>query len=575
MADHKNTFEPKPPNRLDLQKPRLALNPNGSLLSLAAKLRAAEIKVLKKMNSNPVQLENSGKFSSSIGPAGFRFSVTLNRKRKSDEIEVEDLRTKKSVAGAETGIRSSEWSLSKIDEAPLSSSNINHSMVVNCVGLYESGGTVNSSAQNVKQMTKVLENIKHWISAYQTTADKSYKRLGKMPLELSIWSLLSCTKNLGGEDAMRLIDHRNHSHAANKTKANYPAWRMSRHDLRTIEQLAVEHVIRSKSSELESRITLHLRNLKRKMAAREIPTLGKYPKTQSSSLMWTGLAQRKFRCERCTYQTDNRSHLVRHQSSIHNMFKPYHCYICTKEFTRVEYIKQHLLSVHPGVEYDATRAKNEPAVQAEQMPPKQAHHHTDRSATANRALCLDFNSSIVDGTDHYALKAINVDDRKDLLCSYCDYSSQDPDCLQQHLDKCLPSPGRYQCRLCQETFTSRCSLQVHSAQSHFTILYCCPSCPFYTVSLHTYDWHIAQQHSCERDRNLCPFCHQPFLTQNELVLHIESTHLKHTAIGREGASSRNGISQGNGQRLLFVPNGVQTVFGNDIRWQNGVGQNRV
>lgn len=574
MADHKNPFEPKSKNRLDLQKPQLAFNPNGSLLSLAAKLRAAEIKVLKKMNSNPVTWENCGKFSSSIGPSGFRFSVTINRKRKSEETEVEDLKTKKFLVGAEAGIGSIEWNPSKVDEAPLSSSKINHGMMINCVGLYESGGTVKSSAENVRQITKILEDIKNWASACETTGDDTYKRLGKLPLELSVWSLLSCTKNLAVEDVLRLIDRRNHSNA-NKTKANYPVWRMSRHDLRTIEQLAVEHVIRSKSSELESRVTLLLRNMKRKMAHREIPTSGKYPKTQLSSLTWNGLVRRKFRCEHCTYQTDNRSHLVRHQSSIHNMFKPYHCYICTKEFTRVEYIKQHLLSAHPGVEYDATRAKNEPAVQAEQATPKQVNHHIDQSATANRTLRLDFNSCIVGGTNDTALQASDVDDRTDLLCSYCDFTTQDPDCLQRHLDKCLPSPGRYRCRLCRETFTSRCSLQVHSARSHFTILYCCPSCPFYTVSLHTYDWHVAQQHSFKMDRNLCPFCRQPFLTQNELVLHIESTHLKHAGIGREDTPLRKGVSQGNGQRLLYVPNGVQAVLGNDTRWQNGVGQNKV
>lgn len=61
---------------------------------------------------------------------------------------------------------------------------------------------------------------------------------------------------------------------------------------------------------------------------------------------------RKYRCLQCTYQTDNRSHLRRHESSVHSGDKMYCCYVCKKEFARSEKCKSHIIKTHPEVGYD-------------------------------------------------------------------------------------------------------------------------------------------------------------------------------------------------------------------------------
>ena len=61
---------------------------------------------------------------------------------------------------------------------------------------------------------------------------------------------------------------------------------------------------------------------------------------------------RKFQCGQCRYQTDNRSHLRRHESSVHSGDKLYCCYVCKKEFARSEKCKSHIIKTHPEVGYD-------------------------------------------------------------------------------------------------------------------------------------------------------------------------------------------------------------------------------
>ena len=61
---------------------------------------------------------------------------------------------------------------------------------------------------------------------------------------------------------------------------------------------------------------------------------------------------RRYKCTQCTYQTDNRSHLRRHESSVHSGAKMYQCYVCKLEFARSEKCRMHLSKVHPDFEYD-------------------------------------------------------------------------------------------------------------------------------------------------------------------------------------------------------------------------------
>ena len=61
---------------------------------------------------------------------------------------------------------------------------------------------------------------------------------------------------------------------------------------------------------------------------------------------------KKHKCDLCSYQTDCRSHLRRHQGSVHSKDKPYQCPVCKKEFARSEKVKEHHMTFHSDIPYD-------------------------------------------------------------------------------------------------------------------------------------------------------------------------------------------------------------------------------
>lgn len=68
---------------------------------------------------------------------------------------------------------------------------------------------------------------------------------------------------------------------------------------------------------------------------------------------------RRYHCSQCEYQTDNRSHLRRHESSVHSGDKMYRCYVCKKEFARSEKCRSHIVKIHPEVDYDPKLIRKE------------------------------------------------------------------------------------------------------------------------------------------------------------------------------------------------------------------------
>lgn len=66
---------------------------------------------------------------------------------------------------------------------------------------------------------------------------------------------------------------------------------------------------------------------------------------------------RRFKCDMCVYSTDCLSHLRRHQGCMHNKMKSYWCYICKKDFSRSEKTKAHFIAFHPNVPYDPRKIR--------------------------------------------------------------------------------------------------------------------------------------------------------------------------------------------------------------------------
>lgn len=65
---------------------------------------------------------------------------------------------------------------------------------------------------------------------------------------------------------------------------------------------------------------------------------------------------KRYTCTNCPYSTDRRDLFTRHEN-IHKEEKPFHCYVCLKQFNRADHVKKHFLRMHRGLVYDITRTK--------------------------------------------------------------------------------------------------------------------------------------------------------------------------------------------------------------------------
>lgn len=66
--------------------------------------------------------------------------------------------------------------------------------------------------------------------------------------------------------------------------------------------------------------------------------------------------QKRYNCSTCPYSTDRRDLFTRHEN-IHKEDKPFHCYVCLKQFNRADHVKKHFLRMHRGLSYDIGRTK--------------------------------------------------------------------------------------------------------------------------------------------------------------------------------------------------------------------------
>lgn len=66
--------------------------------------------------------------------------------------------------------------------------------------------------------------------------------------------------------------------------------------------------------------------------------------------------QKRYNCSNCPYSTDRRDLFTRHEN-IHKEDKPFHCYVCLKQFNRADHVKKHFLRMHRGLNYDIIRTK--------------------------------------------------------------------------------------------------------------------------------------------------------------------------------------------------------------------------
>jgi hypothetical protein len=77
-------------------------------------------------------------------------------------------------------------------------------------------------------------------------------------------------------------------------------------------------------------------------------------------------SEKRYSCSYCPYATDRRDLFTRHEN-IHKDEKPFHCYICRKQFNRADHVKKHFLRMHRDHPYDINKIRRSPPKNASGM----------------------------------------------------------------------------------------------------------------------------------------------------------------------------------------------------------------
>ena len=72
-------------------------------------------------------------------------------------------------------------------------------------------------------------------------------------------------------------------------------------------------------------------------------------------------SDKKYCCPICAYATDRKDLYSRHEN-IHRDVKPFHCYVCEKQFNRADHVKKHFVRIHSEVHYDVNKIRRDPSV---------------------------------------------------------------------------------------------------------------------------------------------------------------------------------------------------------------------
>ena len=239
--------------------------------------------------------------------------------------------------------------------------------------------------------------------------------------------------------------------------------------------------------------------------------------------------RRKHQCHMCSYQTDNRSHMLRHQATAHDACKLYHCYICKMDFSRSERAKSHFLSIHPEIPYHSKIIRKRP-------------HGTVGQGASTADARLGVKEHGVSKT-HEQTGAVTgpVSGRKSwekychllppsgssgcyFQCVRCPHVGPDIWHLKRHFLSTHSGTHAYSCRVCRYS-TGDVQRLIGHMTGHGELF--CHQCSFSTVELERFKEHLTTctgEGSMDSGNSQCPVCGDHFEDNQIVKQHVSEMH---------------------------------------------------
>ena len=241
--------------------------------------------------------------------------------------------------------------------------------------------------------------------------------------------------------------------------------------------------------------------------------------------------RRRHQCHMCSYQTDNRSHMLRHQATAHDACKLYHCYICKMDFSRSERAKSHFLSIHPEIPYHSKIIRKRPYEAVGQATPTTT---TDARLNVREQPVPKIHAQAEvpmvpapgrkSWEKYCRLIPPSGSSRCYFRCIRCSHVGPDIWHLKRHFLSSHSGTHAYSCRVCRYS-TGDVQRLIGHMTGHGELF--CHQCSFSTVELERFKEHLATctgEAPTESGSSQCPVCGDLFEDNHVVKQHVSETH---------------------------------------------------
>lgn len=216
---------------------------------------------------------------------------------------------------------------------------------------------------------------------------------------------------------------------------------------------------------------------------------------------------KRYACPACPYATDRRDLFTRHEN-IHRDEKPFHCYLCQKQFNRADHVKKHFLRMHRDQPYDLNRIRR-PAGKQQPATTNATHHYYTKPpaepppvqeyrapvkieraplAKAESPAAIPQPKTVTNTAPVAATTAgVRRKGERRYACCYCTWSGVDNWCLKRHLNTHLKP---FACALCEYKAARAERLATHVHKVHNKKA--CAKCPFLADDQHQLAHHLRE-----------------------------------------------------------------------------------